>query len=107
MNPGGEASDSKAKGEVVGTTETCWLGKDAEWGGRVGSSDSMEPGTRVAEDLQEPPGSGYKEEGPESVHCLSGATKIRARAPTVSIHSQLPAGLSPASFSSSDKRHPF
>lgn len=45
MNPGGEASDSKAKGEVVGTTETCWLGKDTEWGGRVGSSDSMEPGT--------------------------------------------------------------
>lgn len=38
MNFGGETSDSKAKGEVVGATETCWLEKDAEWGGRVGSS---------------------------------------------------------------------
>lgn len=70
MNPSGETSDSKAKGDVVGAAETCWLGKDAEWAGRVGSSDSMEPGTGSPRTS-----SGMRRGGREPAHCISGTTK--------------------------------
>lgn len=100
MNPSGETSDSKAKGEVVGAAETCWLGKDAEWGGRAGSSDDMEPGTGS---LRTSSGGG----GPGTCPLHIGDHNITARALMVSIHSQLSAGLSLASFSTSDKMHPF
>lgn len=90
MNPSGETSDSKAKGEVVGAAETCWLGKDAEWGGRAGGSDSMEPGTGSLRTS-----SGGR--GPGTCPLRIGDHKITARALMVSIHSSQQASLSPLS----------